>query len=293
MAPTVSRKTVLATLKKPDRLPTLPSVYMALREAAENPRATFKDLTDAIAKDPVTAARILRVANSPYYALREPSEDLSTAVAYLGFIEVQRIALSVGAFQLFSIPRQKHDFLRELWLHSLITAMIGRQLAEWANTPNPEHAYLGGLLHDIGKVFFASAFTREYILVKHEIVNQGCDVLAVEATHLGVTHLEAADFIVRHWEMPPQVAAMIKFHHDPMALAAANRAFPLCVGAANLLSHLVLKDENTNQYTEQLRLFLDELAKDSIPAEQVEMQALLTMAGEILAKAQDFDRAMQ
>lgn len=235
MAKADNRDLTLAALKEPKKLPTLPALYAALLEVVRDPDATSQEVAVVIGRDPIAAVRTLRVANSSFYGLKEPAEDLSTAIVYLGLNEIQNIAMGVGSLEIFGgTPR--HRFLKELWQHSLATAALADEVARQLNHPNRAQAYLAGLLHDIGKLFFASCFMDEFLLAESESREKPRDLLTIETGIFGMTHLEAARYIVQHWQMPPHIGVAIEAHHDPLTVTGPDRLLTLCVGLANDLA---------------------------------------------------------
>ncbi|MDD2706427.1 MAG: HDOD domain-containing protein [Verrucomicrobiae bacterium] len=244
-----NREAVLAALKTLKNLPTLPSIFTALEQIAGNPNAAAQDVAEVISRDPVASSRILRVANSSYYGHKEPAEDLSTAVFRLGIGEIKRIAMSIGTLQVFA-KTPNHRFLKELWIHSLSVAVIAGELSKAFNLPNHEQTYLAGLLHDIGKVFFACCFTDEYLIAEAEIRENKGDPLMIETDIIGITHLEAAQRIVIQWKMPPHAGTAIENHHNPLAVAGEDRLLALCIGIANRLARHFAKMENAEESPE-------------------------------------------
>lgn len=136
-------------------LPSWPAVMLQIRRALANPSADIKEVVRLIGSDPVLAARVLKVANSPFSGSRTPVSDLKTAVNRLGFDMVRNLAISLAMNQIFhgQPKKQLQPFLAEFWLHSTTVAALSFFLAKRVPDMNPDEAFLGGLLHDIGKLY--------------------------------------------------------------------------------------------------------------------------------------------
>lgn len=264
---------VKACLARRQSLPTLPTTFTRLMGVVNNPNLNLVDLAEIISTDPILMANVLRVANSSYMGLKEPVSNLSEAILYLGMEDVKRIALSVGSFDVFKAKGVSGDFLKNIWLHSLATGFISQKLAKNAQFDFHEIAYLGGLLHDLGKLFFASFYSSTYAPIRQEVANGG-DGLALESQFFGMTHLDAASELCLHWNLPPKAAAGAVNHHDPSKAAEDDRLFVYCVAAANILAHKIVADEPVESRLPLLQTWLDELAKASGKPELADLAQL-------------------
>jgi HD-like signal output (HDOD) protein len=251
---------VRACLGRRQSLPTLPTTFSKLMSVASNPNANLLELVEIIAYDPILMANVLRVANSSYMGLKEPVEDLSAAILYLGMSEIKRIALSVGSFDLFRSKGVSSDFLRNIWVHSLTTALISQQLANAAQFEFAEEAYLPGLLHDLGKLFFATFYPAIYAPLRLEVSEGRGEGLALETTIFGMTHVDAVVELCEHWKLPPKIATVAKNHHDPCVISTEERMLGLCVALANVLAHQALADEPMENRLPQAEEWMKELA---------------------------------
>src|SRR5205085_1301814 len=84
---------------------------------------------------------------------------LEEAVVYLGLDTIKALVLSL---QIFSVLEPKDaDFfsLDELWLHSWDTGKLASRIAHVENLDPAltDHAFIAGLLHDVGKLVLVTA----------------------------------------------------------------------------------------------------------------------------------------
>jgi len=68
-----------------DPLPTAPAILPKLLAALADPQVNLDDVVLLIAKDPVLAARLLKLCNRAYFARSSPTADISEAVSRIGF----------------------------------------------------------------------------------------------------------------------------------------------------------------------------------------------------------------
>jgi putative nucleotidyltransferase with HDIG domain len=135
------------------QLPSMPLVALKCLDVLRDPNVTFADVARVIEQDPVIATRVLRVVNSAAYSRRDAVKTLEQAVGQIGVKPMRILLVEVAACQVFTSRssgiRQKFKLI---WEHCLAVGMLARDLAERLHSRvEPDTAYLGGLLHDIGK----------------------------------------------------------------------------------------------------------------------------------------------
>jgi putative nucleotidyltransferase with HDIG domain len=274
---------VKSRLKKGKSLPTLPVTFMKIMNVTSDPNNSFTELANLIAYDPVVTADVLQVANSSYMGLRAPAEDLSTAILYLGTAEIRRIAIAVGAFNIFS-KSSSRSYIQNVWRHSLTTGLISQQLAAFCGFDFYEDAYVAGLLHDLGKVFFASSYSDIYQPIL-EKVSGGNMILELEKQTFGMTHLDAALELCQYWRLPPKVCNVATNHHNPNECSSEADLLSLCVACSNIYAHMIIGDEPVDSRLPQARQWLGEVLENSIEGKSLGIDG---MEGILLMEAAEF-----
>ena len=112
-----------------------------------------------------------------------------------------------------------------LWEHALGVALAARILAQECRYASVEEAFLGGLLHDIGKVALNRYLGARYQAVVESLYNQGSTSLEAEQEGLGFAHMEVGALMIKKWNMSAALEGVVRLHHQPMA-SAINQ--PLC-----------------------------------------------------------------
>jgi len=136
-------------------LPPFPDVALRVRTALEAPDVSAQRMAGVVSADPVLSARLLKIANSAAMSNSVRVSDIRSAVTRLGFNMVYNTAVSMAMNQLLNVklPTPLRAQLDLLWLHSVQVAAIAYVLAKKLTRINPDTAMLGGLLHDIGKIY--------------------------------------------------------------------------------------------------------------------------------------------
>lgn len=135
-------------------LPIQPTVAGKLLAALDDETTTLSKLTQIAGYDPVISARMLAVANSTAFKNRAPClPNLASTFAVLGQKTIKAIAIATVIHQECRHPHSiPITILDSYWWHTLTCAHLARRLANMIGYSEPEEAYLGGLLHDLGKL---------------------------------------------------------------------------------------------------------------------------------------------
>jgi putative nucleotidyltransferase with HDIG domain len=192
------------------------------------------DLTNIIESDPALTTRILTVANSAYYGFVKKISTISHAVVVLGFKEIQNIALGMSVLQMFN--RKGSEFSEQLWRHSFSVGVGTKMIAQYLNLKIDGKHFVGGLLHDVGKIFISQYMTDAFSKLLDAIEENGNNYSyhAVEKRIFGITHAEVGEILLNSWMFPPDVVNSVAHHHSPV-LSTVDPIFTVCVHLADIL----------------------------------------------------------
>jgi len=195
-------------------LPPLPGSVMRISAMLQDMRVSQNAIAHAISLDPVLAARILRLANSPIYALQRTVTNLTMAVSAVGNRAISETILISGIGDSFGVKVMNSDTGKSIWFHLLATALAASDLCRLAKLRGSEEAFTCGLLHDIGKLIFLRADPDFYGRVMERGVDEG-DLSTVEKEVFGFDHAELGFLAAESWRLPATVCNMIRYHHRP------------------------------------------------------------------------------
>ena len=210
-----ARELIRARLEKLNSIPTVPAVVRPLLHYMEKPidQMEVKRVVDMISCDESIAAQCLRMANSALYFLPQVVKTIHGAVIVLGVRQVREILLACSLLNL--VPKDQNLALAlALWEHSLGCALLGRELAHRIDFPDPERAYLGGLLHDLGEIINLVAFPRESSACLARAAAEQRSLHEVETNSLGFTHCDSGSVVAEMWRLPYHLSEVIRYHHD-------------------------------------------------------------------------------
>jgi putative nucleotidyltransferase with HDIG domain len=216
-----------------DKMPAFPKSVEKILQLTRDVNCTPKEIVQVIDKDPVVTVKILKVVNSSYYSLPRQISSVNHAVVYLGFNTIKNLALGIAAIGMMPKVNAAGFDVDQYLLHSLSTAGIARKLALQADNADPMDCFIGGLLHDFGKVVFAQFLPQEF---RQALVLSEADGSSLhEALHklVGVDHAVVGAMLVEKWRFAPELISTIAHQYDTEQLDTGLFA---CVFAANQIS---------------------------------------------------------
>ena len=213
---------------------TLPHVMTRIMAVAADEGSSAKDLSREVRSDQALASKILKVVNSAYYGFYRKIANIDDAVVILGFKEIRSMCLALTVMHLFDGGGNKYFDRRQLWRHSVITAILAEMLAEPYAEEHPQ-AFTAGLLHDLGRAVLDQYFPELWKQVCEEVVSRQCRWLEVERELLGTDHAEVGSWVAERWDFHPGLTDSIRFHHEPGRAEVAPRLTGI-VHLADLLS---------------------------------------------------------
>jgi HD-like signal output (HDOD) protein len=218
-------------LTKVKNLPTLPTVYSALSEAMQDPRASSDKIASIISNDQVSAFKILKVANSPFFGFRGRIDTITQAIMYLGFNEVRNIVFAISVIDFFSKDKTLLNFRPvDFWAHSIGVGIITRMIGRGVGEKNLENFFLSGILHDIGKLLFFNIIQNEYSEVLDLVESNRISIKEAEKKVLGIDHSDAGYLLADKWKLPVSLQKVISNHH----IGRSNDTADLLVASVHL-----------------------------------------------------------
>lgn len=221
-------------------LPPLPAVVSRLLELTGRDETTSSEVEEVVGADQAISAKLLRVVNSSYFGLPRQVSSIGQAVVILGFQQVRNLVLSVSALGAFTAksPRAR-EIQRECWEHAFGSASAAQEIARLKNLDqaDQETAFLGGLLHDVGKLFLFSNFAVNYAMIRSEAERKGVNIIELEQPVFGMTHPEIGQRLAVAWNFPEQLILVIGRHEGEFAGEASPLLY--CVHAADRLANAV------------------------------------------------------
>ena len=77
-------------------LPSVPEVLVRIWTLADDPNSSVADLEKVVQVEPPLAAKVLRLANSPYFGGRGRIRSVHSAITVLGFDTLRNLAVGLS-----------------------------------------------------------------------------------------------------------------------------------------------------------------------------------------------------
>lgn len=230
---------VSEALSRIQKLPSLPNIVAEVLQNFENENIDVTTLANTIANDQALVAKVMRVANSPFFGLSGQVETIFEAISVLGFNNLRGLVTAAAFINTFPGINKRFDWIG-FWRHSIATAVCAKVLARKLRL-NAEAAFTAGLLHDIGKLVIGSYFPEGLERPLEVNVASTPEMLESERRSLGFDHAELGREIAFRWHFPESIREAIGRHHLSDKQDGKNTLSDV-VYVANLFAHAMSAD---------------------------------------------------
>jgi len=208
----MDRISIIEQIRSSEKLFSLPQVLSETLKEVGKENFSADSLAHIILKDPSLTSRVLRVANSAFYQRLAKTTTINQAVAVLGITTVKCLALSSSIFQPEKISKESGVDSKAFFAYVLTVAAASEKIAKTIGARAPEEAFIAGLLHDVGVLFFLHHFPNEY----HRIIDKRVKartLVQAEVEVFGIDHCEVGGRLAEVWRLPDYIVRSIAGHH--------------------------------------------------------------------------------
>tara|TARA_B100000674_G_C37947058_1_gene965401 strand:- start:456 stop:2465 length:2010 start_codon:yes stop_codon:yes gene_type:complete len=282
-SPTEIRKRIENDVRNMVDMPVLPQVYHDIMELDKDDDSDIHDWVAAVETDPLTQAQIIRRSRSPLYGFKGEIHDVSKAVILLGKNTVKEVVASSAVKRSVEGIEEQGFVIEDYWLHSVavgITARIisfvydekkwtARSKKDFEELDLGEEAvvalkearlwekfafpvdqldpFIGGMMHDIGKVALVQCYPGIFPLIVNEMEAQKWNVpMSVGEGILagGANHNLAGRVLSESWKLGSGISEMIESHHSP----STSQLFAQVISLADFMSGCVFPYPKNSSY---------------------------------------------
>ena len=196
-------------------LSTLPIILVQINEAIRKPNSSAKDIANVISRDTTLSVKLLKIVNSAFYGYPSRIDSLSRAVLIVGIKQLSALAMGIKIISIFkSIPSDLID-MRSFLEHSIGCGIIARILASYKNIQNIERLFVGGLLHDIGRLILYNNAPDGAANVLLEARQTSHLLRNVERESMACDHARIGGHLLKKWKLPLSLENIVTYHHAP------------------------------------------------------------------------------
>ncbi len=219
-------------LLQTSNLPAVPAVAARILELVGNENSSIEELKQAIMADNSLTSRVLQMANSVFFRMRQKIDTVSDAIAMLGFNTIRTIALAVSTrniYKSFGLLEQK------LWEHSLGVSLAAGLIVDEARLSRNirEEAVVAGLLHDVGKVIMNNGHPDKFLRLAQIVHEEHVPYHTVEKELFGFSHAQLGSMLAEKWGFSETLSSVILHHHGWRQMDKAS------AGGPDKLRHIV------------------------------------------------------
>ena len=206
-------------INKMKEIKSFPQFVVETLRKLNDPTSSASDVAQSLSRDEGLVLRILKLANSAAYGMTRHMSSISEAIALLGYKSVSNIVLAATVYSVMDKGLSGYALDRgELWRHSLTVAYASRYIAEVTRKVSPEEAYVGGLLHDIGKVVLNDYVRFGYGIIVKMVEEEQIPFTEAELRVLGFDPAMVGEILVERWDLPKGYQCAVAYHHKPNEL---------------------------------------------------------------------------
>lgn len=195
-------------------LPTIPRVVQLVMEALRDPDVDSRKIGEALSRDPVLSAKVLRLANSSFFGGKRSMASIDAAISMIGTQALSRLIVACGVASSFKeIPGID---LPTFWRDALVAATAANKLAPRLQA-DPEEAYVCGLLHATGHLILCQTYPEiaDLMFTGYAVV-RGAELAGIEAGAFGTDHPTVGAMWVETIGFPQSVAETIRNAAQPL-----------------------------------------------------------------------------
>lgn len=128
----------------------------------------------------------------------------------LGFKTLRSLVLTATTRSLY----KKFGMTEKIiWDHSVGAAIASKIISRGLGSDVEDTAFIGGLMHDLGKVIMNNETPEVYSQVMMKMYNEGMDSLSAEKDIYGYDHTEIGAGVTGKWKFSAPLVMVLKEHH--------------------------------------------------------------------------------
>jgi putative nucleotidyltransferase with HDIG domain len=199
----------------PRSLGSYAPVLREIEEALESPQSNLSTVGEVIQQDPDLTARLLRLANSPFFGFASRLTTVAEAVSLLGIQQIQDMITASSVLEQFKGVPDTLVNKESFWRHSLAVGIAARLLAMERRLPKPDKFFVAGLLHDVGRLVLLQQAPECAVEVFALGQRERILLRDAEKKLLGYDHEQIAADLLQSWSYPPVLVQAVGHHHTP------------------------------------------------------------------------------
>jgi len=219
-----------------------------------NPEFNYAQVSALITRSPALATEFLRVVNSTLYNRGGRITDLRVALPRLGHKTVKAMLYLYSSKMGLASNTILMPVVEKVVDHCQATARIAGYLSQ-RYYPDPEGAFMAGLLHDVGKLAILQELSESYDLPAG--VGTTLSEESFDEIFPGL-HEVVGEYLARHWSIGEEISNAIMYHHHFFDASASEKSdLPLALSALINLSDIMARIAGHGRHIDAVDIFAE------------------------------------
>ncbi|EJF0696681.1 cheVAW transcriptional regulator CheP [Campylobacter jejuni] len=208
-------------LKSVEVLPPLPDIVSKLRKYVSEANSNIETMkvAEIISSDPLMTAKLLQLANSPYYGFTREITTINQVITLLGVGNIINIVMADSIRDNFKIDVSPYGLNTQNFLKTCNEEATF--IANWLNDEDKKLSHLlvpCAMLLRLGIVIFSN-----FLIQNHKdkdflaFLNKSENLALAENEFLGVDHISFLGFLLHRWNFDDVLIESICFVRTPHA----------------------------------------------------------------------------
>jgi HD-like signal output (HDOD) protein len=199
-------------------IPSQPKIVMDINREINKPEADLSKISDIVSMDVAMSAKLLKIANSPFFGLKEKVDSIQRALALLGLKNFYNIILATSLRENLG---GHGSAIEKFWSHSMATATISSQIAQKVGFTSIDQAYIAGLFHDCGVPLLIKKYPNYVEITDYALGVVGTEslkgllksIIGIEDERYNTHHCAIGYLVAKSWHLSQAVTQSILHHH--------------------------------------------------------------------------------
>lgn len=249
-------------LKSVEVLPPLPDTVSKLRKYVSEANSNIETMkvAEIISSDPLMTAKLLQLANSPYYGFTREITTINQVITLLGIGNIINIVTADSIRDSFKIDVSPYGLNTQNFLKTCNEEATF--IANWLNDEDKKLSHLlvpCAMLLRLGIVIFSN-----FLIQNHKdkdflaFLNKNENLALAENEFLGVDHISFLGFLLHRWNFDDVLIESICFVRTPHA---AREEVKKSAYALAITDHLFAPHDGSSPFNVKAAVALLEEAK--------------------------------
>jgi len=177
-----------------------------------------KDLEEVNSLDQALTAKVIRLANSPFYHTPFKVNNVKDAIVNVGFDAVKNLSIAVSVTSFLKKYENSGGYfpLKEFWRHCVGVGVASKYIAKRVDGIDYELCFCSGILHDIGKFVLNVLFPERFGDVLQRAAKEKSRIHEIEKEVFKFDHSRFGEELARYWNFGEDLIKIIGDHHKPV-----------------------------------------------------------------------------